>query len=101
MKNLIILIIFGVAGYFAYQYFIGSSQQVSTTAKPTFNVYSLPEKCQGEGETLKDAFDRNKKGEVKTTSLRGYAKNFRRCLRRAGFTDSQIDEAYDSIKNSR
>lgn len=100
MKNLIIVIILGVAGYFAYQYFIGSSQQVSTTAKPTFNMYSLPEKCQRAGESMKNAFYLNKKGEIGRPQVRGYTHTFRSCLSRAGFTASQIDEAFDGIADS-
>jgi hypothetical protein len=100
MKNLIIVIILGVAGYFAYQYFIGSSQQASTTAKPTFNMYSLPEKCQKAGENMKNAFYRRQQGELVASQVNGYQVHFRRCLRRAGFTASQIDEAYDGIADS-
>jgi hypothetical protein len=100
MKNLIIVIILGVAGYFAYQYFIGSSQQVSTTARPTFNMYSLPEKCQRAGENMKDAFYRRQKGEFAASQVNGFKVSFRRCLRRAGLTASQIDEAYDGIADS-
>ena len=101
MKNLIILIILGVAGYFAYQYFMGSAQQASTTVAPTFNMFSLPEKCQRHGENLKDAFYRNSIGELKTVEVNGYTKNLRRCLRTEGYTNEKIDEAYDGIKNSR
>ena len=98
MKNLIIVIILGVAGYFAYQYFIGPSQQFfSPTAKPAFNMYSLPEKCQKHGENLKAAIDRH---EI-SANIAGYTKNLRKCLRDAGFTVSQIDEACDQIKDSR
>ena len=97
MKNLIIAIILGVAGYFGYQYFIGSSQQVSTTAKPTFNMYSLPEKCQRHGENLKAAIYRH---EI-SANISGYTKNLRKCLRDAGLADSEIDEACDQIKDSR
>jgi hypothetical protein len=98
MKNLIIVIILGVAGYFAYQYFIGSSQQVSTTA--TFNMYSLPEKCQKAGEDMENAFYRRQKGELASSQVNAYKLSFRRCLKRAGFTTSQIDEAYDGIADS-
>ena len=100
MKNLIILIILGVAGYFTYQYFIGSSQHLSTTAKPTFNMYSLPEKCQRAGESMKNAFYRRQKGELVQAQVNGFTVTFRGCLRRAGYTVSQIDEAYDGIAES-
>lgn len=97
MKNLVIVIILGVGGYFAYQYFIGPYLQDSTPAAPTFNMYSLPEKCQKHGESLKDAISRH---EI-SAKISGYTKNLRSCLRDAGFNDSQIDEACDGIRNSR
>ncbi len=97
MKNLIIVIILGVGGYFAYQYFIGPSLIGSKSAAPTFNMYSLPIKCQGQGERLKDAISR---GEISAT-INGYTKSFRQCLRDEGYTDSQIDEATNGIRKSR
>lgn len=100
MKKLLILIILVVAGYFAYQYFIGTSPRFSTTPRPTFNMYSLPEKCQDEGEMLKTAFNRHKTGELKQVEVNGYTQHFRGCLRREGLTKPEIDEAYDGIKDS-
>jgi hypothetical protein len=95
-QSLIFLVVLGVAGYFAYQYFIGPYLQDSTPAT-TFNMYFLPEKCQGPGENLKKSFARK---DIAAT-FNSYANNFRRCLRDAGYTDSQIKEAYNGIKNSR
>ena len=100
MKNLIIVIILGVVGYFAYQYFIGSSQQVSTTAKPTYNIYSLPEKCQEAGKSMENAFYSNKKGELVKAEVIVFTNTFRGCLKEEGFTTSQIEEAYDGIADS-
>jgi hypothetical protein len=97
MKNLIILIILGIGGYFAYQYFIGPSLLGSRSAAPAFNIYSLPVKCQGHGESLKDAIARH---EISST-INGYTKSFRQCLRDEGYTNAQIDEATDSIRKSR
>lgn len=97
MKNLIILIILGVAGYFAYQYFGIPWLEGNNSAKPAFNMSSLPEKCQGAGESLKNAIS-SKKSNV---SINGSTKNLRRCLKQAGFTQSEIDEACDRIKDSR
>ena len=96
MKNLIIVIILGVGGYFAYQYFIGPYLQDSTPAAPTFNIYSLPEECQRHGESLKGAISRN---EVRA-SINGFTRNLRKCLRKAGLTDSQIEEAIEGIRDS-
>jgi predicted negative regulator of RcsB-dependent stress response len=95
-QSLIFLIILGVGAYFAYQYFIGPYLQGSSPAT-TFNMSSLPEECQGPGENLKKSFER----EDIAATFNSYADNFRRCLRRAGYSDSQITEAYNGIKNSR
>lgn len=100
MKNLIIVIILGIAGYFAYQFFIGSSQQVSSTAEPTFNMYSLPEKCQEAAKAMENSFYRNKNGEIGKPQVRGYTHTFRSCLSREGYTASQIDATYDEIADS-
>ena len=99
MKNLIFLAVLGVAGYFSYQYFIIPWLEGNATTEPTFDEYviSLPEQCQKAGESLKDAIDSSNSA----VSINGYTKNFRNCLRLAGLTDSQIDEAHDSLKDSR
>ncbi len=97
MKNLLIVIILGVGGYFAYQYFVGPYLQDTTPAAPTFNMYSLPEECQGHGENLKGAISRH---EISAT-INGYTKTLRGCLRKAGLTDSQIEEAIDGIRESK
>ncbi len=99
MKNLIILIVLGVAGYFAYQHFGIPWLDGNNSAKPTFNMYSLPENCQGPGDRFKDAISRQ--DEISTVDFNSYSTNFRRCLNQAGYTKTEIDEAYDGIKNSR
>lgn len=97
MKNLLILIILGVGGYFAYQYFIGPSFIGSHSAAPAFNMYSLPERCQGHGESLKGAIVRH---EISAT-VNSYTKTLRKCLRDEGYSSSQLDEVIDSIRKSR
>ena len=99
MKNLIILIVLVVAGYFAYQHFGIPWLEGNNSAKPTFNMYSLPEKCQTAGERFKDAS--NRQDEMVTAVFNSYSTQFRRCLREAGYTKAEIDKAYDGIKNSR
>jgi hypothetical protein len=99
MKNLIILIALVVAGYFAYQHFGLPWLEDNNSAKPTFNMYSLPEKCQGAGERFKDAL--NRQDEMVTAVSNSYSTNFRRCLREAGYTRTEIDETYDALKDSR
>ena len=99
IQNVIFLVVVGVAGYYGYQYFFGSAQQVSSPAS-IFNVYSLPERCRQEGENLKLAFGRYENGEIKKVGLNSYTAQFRRCLRLANYSASEIDEAYEGIKNS-
>ena len=96
-QSLIFLVVLGVVGYFAYQYFGIPWLEGKNSARPTLNIYSLPEKCQGAGESLKKAISDGRP----TTSINGFAKNFRECLRLEGLTKSEIDEAVYMIKNSR
>ena len=92
--------VIGVAGYFAYQYFIGNSQQGSITANQSFNMYSLPEKCQEAGKFLENAFHQHKKGEIVTAQVNSYKSHFRGCLRREGYTAPEIEAAYNGIAYS-
>ena len=100
IKNLILLVILGVVGYFAYQYFIGSPSHDSSVSRSAFNMSSLPEKCQIAGESMKNAFYRHKKGELVTGQVNGYKSHFRGCLRRAGYTPSEVEAAYKGIADS-
>ena len=54
MKNLVILIVLGVAGYFAYQHF-GIPWLDNKTPAQAFNIYSLPQNCQKHGEIFKNS----------------------------------------------
>lgn len=100
MKNLIFLAVLGVAGYFTYQYFVVPWLEDNAPPAPTFNYYSLPEKCQSDGENLEVAIYRYKIREMKKTTADGYAQRFRRCLRiYGGYTRSEIAESYEKIKD--
>ena len=100
IKTLIFWGVIGVAGYFVYQYFFGTSQQSSTTAYQSFNMSSLPEKCQQPGQFLERAFHRHKKGEIVTAQVNGYKQTFRSCLRRSGYSASEVETAYNGIAKS-
>jgi len=103
-QSVIFLVVLGVVGYFAYQYFIIPWLDGNDPANPTASGYSLliPEECQTESESLRYAFHRHEElGNLTQVGLNGFIKNFRSCLRRFNFPDSQIDEAVDLIKNSR
>ena len=101
MKSLIFWVVIGVAGYLAYQYVVVPWMSGSGPAKPTATEYMvfIPDQCQSEGESLKDAFLRHEKGEIGKVSLNGFTQNFRRCLRKEGLTSEEIDEAYNGMKN--
>ena len=97
MKNVLILVIMGVAGYFGYQYYIGSLQKGSSQSDPYEYVLSLPEECQNKGKRLADAISNF---EV-TANINAYTKGFRTCLREAGLTESEIDQATKKIRGRR
>ncbi len=103
MKNLIFWAVVGVVGYFAYQYLVGPwlADRGSSGQRASEYVVFIPDECQAESESLKDAFNRREMGEIGKVSVNGFTQNFRRCLKRAGLTADEIDEAYESIKNSR
>ena len=92
----------GIAGYFGYQHFMESSERTSSTAEPISYEFwlSLPEKCHTDGKNLENAFHRHMAGEIIKVDVLGYTNNFRRCLKDAGFTKSQIDEAYNKMRDS-
>lgn len=94
MKNVIVVVILGVAGYFAYDYFIGSQ-----TASESAGGYSLflPEQCESSGESFANAV---KNHEI-AAKINGFRKAFRSCLRDAGLSESEIDEACDNIVAGR
>lgn len=102
MKNLIFLAVLVVAGYFTYQYVVVPWLDGKTPAEsdPYEHLLFLPDQCRDAGETMVDAFYKNKKGEIVRAQVHGYRKTFRECLRFAGYDDSQVDEAYDKLKDS-
>lgn len=95
MKNVIIVVILGVAGYFAYDYFIGSAPTGSNRTG-NYSVF-LPEQCVSSGESFANAVHNN---EI-AAKVNGFRKAFRSCLRGAGYSESEIDEACDNIVAGR
>jgi hypothetical protein len=104
MKNLIIFAIAAVAGYFAYQHFLGSSPQDSLEASgdsgPVSYTYlpSVPTECEAKGKTMGDAIYGRDIGRVSVSQLNYATRTFQSCLRDAGFSDSEINGTYDKIK---
>ncbi len=104
MKNLIILAVVAVAGYFAYQHFLGSSSQesaeLSDDSGSVSSVYvpPVPTQCEGKGKTMGDAIYGHDIGRVSVAQLNFATRSFQSCLRDAGFSDSEINGTFDKIK---
>ena len=98
MKNLIILIILVIAGYFGYTYYGYQFFESSSTKTSSHDYYlNLPQECQNAGKHLQESIDRH---EI-ATKVNGYRKGLRVCLRRAGLSEKEIDEATDNIMGNR
>lgn len=103
-QSLIFFVVLGVAGYFAYQYVIAPWLAGKSSSEPAVGEYLLfvPEPCQSKGEALKDGLYRHEElGNLSESGLNGLQMQFQRCLKREGFTDSQVSDAVEMIKNSR
>ncbi len=104
-QSLIFFVVLGVAGYFAYQYFIAPWLAGKAPAEPVADNYALylPEECLSEGESLRTAFYRHKElGNLTDGGLKSFERDYRRCLKqKADFTDSQASEAIQIIQSSR
>lgn len=104
MKNLIYLAIVAVAGYYAYQYFTDSSGQTNSGASsdsaPASLVFlpDIPPECEGKARTMGDAIYGYDIGRVSVAQLNNATRSFQSCLRKAGFSDSEINGTYDKIK---
>lgn len=101
MKNLIILIVLGVAGYFTYQYFVVPWLDGYAPAEPTQREYlpPIPTECEGKGKNMADAIYGNDIGRVSFSQLNHATRTFQTCLKNAGFTDSDVNGTYDKIKD--
>lgn len=104
-QSLIFFVVIGVAGYFAYQYFIGPWLSGDTSPEPNTGNDSLylPEECQAEGESLRSAFYRQEElGNLTLDGLNEFKRDYRRCLKqKADFAESQVDDAIDIIRSNR
>ena len=105
MKKVMILVILAVAGYSVYQHYYGSGSQdyvsdgtgsISDKSSPSF-----PRECDDKCDALENAINDHEMGKIGRVAINSYSTHFRRCLSQAGLTKSEIDEAYDGIKNSR
>ncbi len=103
MKQLIILVILVVAGYFAYQHFFSEPQQETATEEEDGSdsideLPAIPGKCERPAKDLQNAMYGAASGEVSAAQRNTAEKKFRSCLRSADFTDAQIRGAVAEIE---
>lgn len=94
MKNLILIIILAIAGYYAYQYFYVPAQEstVEDSSPGGMDTYvpPVPEACQDKAREYENGVY---SADSPRTSFaqRNYAKRaFMTCLKDAGFSDEQV-----------
>ena len=100
MKNLIFLAVLLAIGYFTYKYFVVPWLDDFAPAESTTNDYlpPIPQECRVKGEILEDAIYGEEMGKLTMVELNQYTRRFQRCLKDAGFSDTDINGTYDSIK---
>jgi len=99
MRQLIILVVMAIAGYFAYQHFSTPPQQeaakegasidsgsVSTETQPP-----IPEHCAESATNLESAIYGASFGQVSLAQRNMAQRKLLSCLREAGFSDSRIN----------
>ncbi len=107
MKQLIILAVLVVVGYFAYQHFFIPPQQKETAEEGlsidsgSFSINQLPPtpgNCKGQVKNLENAIYGNTTGQVSFAQRNFTDRKLRSCLRNAGFSDLQINGTVAEIK---
>ena len=104
MKNLIIILIAAVGGYYAYQYFTGSyinnTSELSENSEPFSLEYipDMPEECEIKGRNMGDAIYGYDIGRVSVAQLNNATRSFQSCLRNAGFSDTEISATYEKLR---
>jgi hypothetical protein len=108
MKKIIALLLLVIAGFFAYQYFLRSPHPNSTAEDEiTFNndlpsdegIVNVPEKCQEGEKNLEDAIYGSDAGNVSFAQRNTAERRFPSCLKDAGFSDKQINDAVGEVQN--
>ena len=100
MKNLIVLAVIGVAGYFIFQNFISPALQEYAPAEPASREYlpPVPGECEGKGKNMADAIYGHDIGRVSFAQVNHSTRSFQTCLKNAGFSNAEINGIYDKIK---
>lgn len=104
MKNIIIIAVLAVGGYFAYTqfYLTAPEESTSTTAEAPIDEYipPVPGECEGKGKNMQDAIYGYDIGRVSVAQLNFATRSFQSCLKDAGFSNSQINTTVDDMKAS-
>ncbi|MBT8353554.1 MAG: hypothetical protein KJO60_03465 [Desulfofustis sp.] len=100
MKKLVFIVVLVAVGYFAYQYFLipwldDFAPAQSTTGE---NRPSIPDACRVKGKIVEDGIYDFKIGKISDVLLDQYTDRFQTCLKRAGFSDADIDGTFEKIK---
>ncbi len=100
MKQLIILVVMVIAGYFAYQHFSTPPQQeaareeeasIGSGSLSTEPAPPIPEHCAESAKNLESAMYGASFGQVSQAQRNMAYRKLLSCLREAGFSDSQIN----------
>lgn len=102
MKNVIILVVLAVGGYFAYQHFFNAPQGGDALeedeAVDSGDLPPVPANCERMEKTLQNAIYGAATGEVSVGQRNTADRKFRACLREAGFSDSEINGTVGEIE---
>ena len=100
MKNIFLIVILAVAGYFAYQHVIVPWLEGNAPAEPTAVDYlpPIPPECEGKSKDMADAIYGRDIGRVSVAQLNRATRIFQTCLKNNGFSDADINGTYDKIK---
>jgi hypothetical protein len=101
MKNLIFLVVLGVAGYFSYQHLVIPWLDGQAPAEPVSEAYlpPIPPECEGRGKDMADAIYGRDIGRVSVAQLNHATRTFQTCLKNSGFSDAEINGTYNKIKS--
>lgn len=100
MKNLIFLLVLGVAGYFSYQHLVIPWLDGQTPAEPVAEAYlpPIPPECEGKSKDMADAIYGRDIGRVSVAQLNRATRIFQTCLKNAGFSDAEVNGTYNKVK---
>ena len=100
MKKLVFLAVLVAVGYFAYQYFLIPWLDDFAPAESTTGEHlpPIPDVCRVKGKIVEDGIYDRKIGKISDQLLDQYTLRFQTCLRKAGFSDADIDGTYERIK---